>query len=71
MCGAQTVSVAVFPVADGLPVEWDGSVRRLTLKETQVAFITRAHLRFTHSEHPQADLTYAITRPCHSPRHPG
>uniref|UniRef100_A0A3Q2YJU6 Fras1 related extracellular matrix 1b n=1 Tax=Hippocampus comes TaxID=109280 RepID=A0A3Q2YJU6_HIPCM len=68
---SQTVAVAVFPVEDGLPVEWDGSVRRLTLKETQVAFITRAHLRFTHSERPQADLTYAITRPCHSPQRPG
>ncbi|XP_051929938.1 FRAS1-related extracellular matrix protein 1b isoform X2 [Hippocampus zosterae] len=68
---AYTVAVAVFPVDDGLPVEADGSVRRLTLKETQVAFITRAHLHFTHSERPGAHLTYTITRPCHSPRRPG
>ncbi|XP_049585835.1 FRAS1-related extracellular matrix protein 1b isoform X4 [Syngnathus scovelli] len=67
---AYTVSVVVFPMEDELPVESGGSVRHLTLKETQVAFVTRAHLRFSHPEHPHADLTYTITLPCHSPTRP-
>ncbi|KAM9797536.1 FRAS1-related extracellular matrix protein 1b isoform 3-T5 [Syngnathus typhle] len=68
---AYMVSVVVFPMEDELPVESGGSVRHLTLKETQVAFVTRAHLCFSHPEHPHADLTYTVTLPCHSPTHPG
>ncbi|XP_077390356.1 FRAS1-related extracellular matrix protein 1b isoform X2 [Festucalex cinctus] len=68
---AYTVSVVVFPVEDELPVESAASVRHLTVEETQVAFITRAHLRFTHVEHPDADLSYTVTRPCYSPQQPG
>ncbi|XP_061680721.1 FRAS1-related extracellular matrix protein 1b isoform X3 [Syngnathoides biaculeatus] len=68
---AYTVVVRVFPVEDQLPVESPGRVRHVTVKETQVAYITRAHLHFTHPEHPQAELTYNVTRPCYSPRHPG
>nr|XP_061790288.1 FRAS1-related extracellular matrix protein 1-like [Nerophis lumbriciformis] len=68
---AYTVVVSVFPVEDQLPAEASGSVRHVTLKETEVAYITRAHLHFTHAEHPHTDLTYTVTRPCYSPGHPG
>ncbi|XP_077463908.1 FRAS1-related extracellular matrix protein 1b [Stigmatopora argus] len=66
-----TVAVSVFPVEDQLPAEAPGSVRHVTLKETQVAYITRAHLHFSHAEHPHSDLTYTVTRPCFSPGNPG
>ncbi|XP_077572863.1 FRAS1-related extracellular matrix protein 1b isoform X2 [Stigmatopora nigra] len=66
-----TVAVSVFPVEDQLPAEAPGSVRHLTLKETQVAYITRAHLHFSHAEHPHSDLTYTVTRPCFGPGNPG
>lgn len=67
----QTVVVHVFPVKDQLPVEVSGSVRSLTVKETEVVYVTQAHLHFTDSEHPDADLTYVITQPCFSPARPG
>lgn len=67
----QTVVVHVFPVEDQVPVEVPGSVRSLTVKETEVVYIAQAHLHFTDREHPDADLTYVITQPCFSPLHPG
>ncbi|XP_049444192.1 FRAS1-related extracellular matrix protein 1b [Epinephelus fuscoguttatus] len=66
-----TVVVHVFPVKDQLPVEVSGSVRSLTVKETEVVYVTQAHLHFTDREHPDTDLTYVITQPCFSPLHPG
>uniref|UniRef100_A0A4W6CZ86 Fras1 related extracellular matrix 1b n=1 Tax=Lates calcarifer TaxID=8187 RepID=A0A4W6CZ86_LATCA len=66
-----TVVVHVFPVKDQLPVEVPGSVRSLTVKETEVVYITQSHLHFTDREHPGTDLTYVITQPCFSPLHPG
>uniref|UniRef100_A0A673C1D9 Fras1 related extracellular matrix 1b n=1 Tax=Sphaeramia orbicularis TaxID=375764 RepID=A0A673C1D9_9TELE len=66
-----TVVVHVFPVKDQLPVEVSGSVRSLTVKETEVVYVTHAHLHFVDREHPDADLTYVITQPCFSPVHPG
>ncbi|XP_070764752.1 FRAS1-related extracellular matrix protein 1b [Enoplosus armatus] len=66
-----TVVVHVFPVKDQLPVEVSGSVRSLTVKETEVVYVTPAHLHFTDREHPDADLTYVITRPCFGPLRPG
>ncbi|KAM9831469.1 FRAS1-related extracellular matrix protein 1b [Neosynchiropus ocellatus] len=66
-----TVVVHVFPVKDQLPVEVSGSVRTLTLKETEVVYITPSHLHFSDKEHPETDLTYVITRPCFSPQRPG
>ncbi|XP_035763480.1 FRAS1-related extracellular matrix protein 1-like [Neolamprologus brichardi] len=66
-----TVVVHVFPVEDQVPVEVPGSVRSLTVKETEVVYITQAHLHFTDREHPDADLTYVITQPCFSSLHPG
>ncbi|XP_038570885.1 FRAS1-related extracellular matrix protein 1b isoform X2 [Micropterus salmoides] len=66
-----TVVVHVFPVKDQLPVEVSGSVRSLTVKETELVYVTQAHLHFTDREHPDTDLTYVITQPCFSPMHPG
>ncbi|KAF1385246.1 hypothetical protein PFLUV_G00105740 [Perca fluviatilis] len=66
-----TVVVHVFPVKDQLPMEVSGSVRSLTVKETEVVYITQSHLHFTDREHPDTDLTYVITQPCFSPLHPG
>ncbi|RVE74139.1 hypothetical protein OJAV_G00038340 [Oryzias javanicus] len=65
-----TMVVHIFPVKDQLPAEVPGSVRSLTVKETEVVFITQAHLHFTDSEDPEADLTFIITQPCFSPKHP-
>uniref|UniRef100_A0A3Q3MFJ2 Fras1 related extracellular matrix 1b n=1 Tax=Mastacembelus armatus TaxID=205130 RepID=A0A3Q3MFJ2_9TELE len=62
-----TVVVHVFPVKDQLPVEVSGSVRSLRVKETEVVYITQAHLHFTDREHPDSDLTYVITQHCFSP----
>ncbi|XP_069376243.1 FRAS1-related extracellular matrix protein 1b isoform X2 [Paralichthys olivaceus] len=66
-----TVVLHVFPVKDQLPVEASGSVRSLTVKETEVVYITQSHLHFTDREHPDTDLTYTVTQPCFSPLHPG
>ncbi|XP_035502757.2 FRAS1-related extracellular matrix protein 1b isoform X2 [Scophthalmus maximus] len=67
----HTLVVQVFPVKDQLPVEASGSVRSLTVKETDVVYITQSHLHFTDREHPGSDLTYVVTQPCFSPLHPG
>uniref|UniRef100_A0A3B5APF7 FRAS1-related extracellular matrix protein 1-like n=1 Tax=Stegastes partitus TaxID=144197 RepID=A0A3B5APF7_9TELE len=61
-----TVVVHVFPVKDQLPVEAQGTVRSLTVKETELVFITQNQLLFTDPEHPDTDLTYVITQPCFS-----
>lgn len=63
--------VHVFPVKDQLPVEVVGSVRSLTVRETDVVYITQTHLHFTDREQPDSDLTYVITQPCFSPQNPG
>uniref|UniRef100_A0A3P8UIS6 Fras1 related extracellular matrix 1b n=1 Tax=Cynoglossus semilaevis TaxID=244447 RepID=A0A3P8UIS6_CYNSE len=65
-----TVVVHVFPVKDQLPVEVAGSVRSLTVRETDVVYITQTHLHFTDREQPDSDLTYVITQPCFSPQNP-
>ncbi|XP_056132911.1 FRAS1-related extracellular matrix protein 1b [Lampris incognitus] len=67
----HTVVVHVFPVKDQLPVEVSGSVRSLTVRETDVLYLTPAHLHFTDRENPDTDLSYTITRPCFSPAQPG
>ncbi|XP_023809830.1 FRAS1-related extracellular matrix protein 1 isoform X2 [Oryzias latipes] len=65
-----TMVIYIFPVKDQLPVEVSGTIRSLTVKETEVVFITQAHLHFTDSEDPGADLTFIITQPCFSPARP-
>lgn len=62
-----TMVVHVFPVKDQLPVEVPGSVRALTVRETEVVYLTKSHLHFTDREHPDADPAYSITQSCFGP----
>ena len=63
--------VQVFPVKDQLPVEVSGAVRSITLRETEVVYLTQSHLHFRAPEHSDADLAYVITQPCFSTIKPG
>ncbi|XP_051549151.1 FRAS1-related extracellular matrix protein 1b isoform X2 [Myxocyprinus asiaticus] len=63
----HTVVIHVFPVKDQLPVEVSGTVRSITVKETEVVYITQRNLHFRDTEHPDTDLMYVITHPCFSP----
>ncbi|XP_009294520.1 FRAS1-related extracellular matrix protein 1b isoform X1 [Danio rerio] len=63
----HTVVIHVFPVKDQLPVEVSGTVRSITVKETEVVYITQSLLHFRDTEHPDTDLMYVITHPCFSP----
>lgn len=56
---------------DQLPVEVSGTVRSLTVRETEVVHISQSQLHFTDRENPEADLTYVITQSCFSPLQPG
>ncbi|XP_036442581.1 FRAS1-related extracellular matrix protein 1b isoform X2 [Colossoma macropomum] len=67
----HTVVIHVFPVKDQLPVEVSATVRSITVKETEVVYITQSHLHFRAPEHPDTDLMYLITQPCFSPAKPG
>ncbi|KAG7327532.1 hypothetical protein KOW79_009138 [Hemibagrus wyckioides] len=66
----HTVMVHVFPVKDQLPVEVSGTVRSITVKETELVYITQRHLHFQAPEHPDTDLMYFITQSCFSPTKP-
>ncbi|KAB5559145.1 hypothetical protein PHYPO_G00025590 [Pangasianodon hypophthalmus] len=66
----HTVVVHVFPVKDQLPVEVSGTVRSITVKETELVYITQSHLHFQAPEHPDTDLMYFITQSCFSPNKP-
>ncbi|KAA0712127.1 FRAS1-related extracellular matrix protein 1 [Triplophysa tibetana] len=66
----HTVVIHVFPVKDQLPVEVSGTVRSITVKETEVVYITQSQLHFRDTENPDTDLMYVITRPCFSPGNP-
>uniref|UniRef100_A0A4W4GI01 C-type lectin domain-containing protein n=1 Tax=Electrophorus electricus TaxID=8005 RepID=A0A4W4GI01_ELEEL len=63
----HTVVVHVFPVKDQLPVEVSGTLRSLSVKETEVVYITQSHLQFRAPEHPDTDLMYTVSQPCFSP----
>ncbi|XP_028856567.1 FRAS1-related extracellular matrix protein 1b [Denticeps clupeoides] len=67
----HTVVVHVFPVKDQLPNEVSGTVRSVTVKETEVVCITQSHLHFRDPEHKDTDVAYFITQPCFSPTNPG
>ncbi|XP_077082463.1 FRAS1-related extracellular matrix protein 1b isoform X2 [Siphateles boraxobius] len=60
----HTVVIHVFPVKDQLPEEVSGTVRSITVKETEVVYITQSHLHFRDIEHSDTDLMYVITHPC-------
>ncbi|XP_060735779.1 FRAS1-related extracellular matrix protein 1b [Tachysurus vachellii] len=66
----HTVVVHVFPVKDQLPVEVSGTVRSVTVKETELVYITQHHLHFEAPEKPNTDLMYFITQSCFSPTKP-
>ncbi|XP_062868751.1 FRAS1-related extracellular matrix protein 1b [Trichomycterus rosablanca] len=66
----NTVVIHVFPVKDQLPVEVSGTVRSITVKETELVYITQSHLHFQAPEHPDSDLMYFITQSCLSPTNP-
>ncbi|KAI5101073.1 fras-related extracellular matrix protein 1b isoform X1 [Silurus meridionalis] len=66
----HTVVVHVFPVKDQLPVEVSGTIRSITVKETELVYITQNHLHFQAPEHPETDLMYFITQSCFSPTKP-
>uniref|UniRef100_A0A8C7DFZ2 Fras1 related extracellular matrix 1b n=1 Tax=Oncorhynchus kisutch TaxID=8019 RepID=A0A8C7DFZ2_ONCKI len=63
----HTVVIHVFPVKDQLPVEVSGSVRSVTVRETDVVYLTQSHIHFRDTEHPDTDLSFFITTPCFSP----
>ncbi|MBN3307306.1 FREM1 protein, partial [Amia calva] len=67
----HTVVVHISPVKDQLPVEVLGSVRAITVKETEVAYISKSHLHFRDTESPDTDLMYFVTQPCFAPARPG
>ncbi|XP_030646966.1 FRAS1-related extracellular matrix protein 1b [Chanos chanos] len=67
----HTVVIHVFPVKDQLPVEMPGTIRSITVKETEVIHLTQSHLHFKDAEHPDTDLLYFITQPCFSPTNTG
>ncbi|TRY82884.1 hypothetical protein DNTS_001526 [Danionella cerebrum] len=52
----HTVVIHVFPVKDQLPVEVSGMVRSITVKETEVVYITQNHLNFRDTERLDTDL---------------
>ncbi|XP_016376586.1 FRAS1-related extracellular matrix protein 1-like [Sinocyclocheilus rhinocerous] len=64
----HTVVIHVFPVKDQLPEEVSGTVRSITVKETEVVYITQSHLHFRDTEHSDTDLMYVIIHPCFNPR---
>ncbi|KAG5850921.1 hypothetical protein ANANG_G00087500 [Anguilla anguilla] len=63
----QTVVIHVSPVKDQLPVEVSGSVRSITVRETEIIRLTQGQLHFRDTESPDTDLMYLITQPCFSP----
>ncbi|KAG5275412.1 hypothetical protein AALO_G00120010 [Alosa alosa] len=67
----QAMVVHVFPVKDQLPVEMSGTVHFITVKETEVVYLTQNHLHFRDPENRDTDLAYFITQPCFSLNKPG
>ncbi|XP_069482158.1 FRAS1-related extracellular matrix protein 1 [Ambystoma mexicanum] len=63
LSGPQVVVVHITPVDDQLPKEALGTVRHLTVKETEIVHLTKKHLHFVDLESPQRELTYSISTP--------
>ncbi|XP_020638622.3 FRAS1-related extracellular matrix protein 1 isoform X2 [Pogona vitticeps] len=59
----QVVRVHIIPVNDQLPKEVSGVSRHLTVKETEIAHLTKKHLDFTDTEAQERELIYTITSP--------
>ncbi|KAJ7335466.1 hypothetical protein JRQ81_013407 [Phrynocephalus forsythii] len=59
----QVVRVHIIPVDDQLPKEASGVSRHLTVKETEIAHLTKKHLHFIDTEAQERELLYTITSP--------
>ncbi|XP_028668320.1 FRAS1-related extracellular matrix protein 1b [Erpetoichthys calabaricus] len=64
----HVVVIHISPVKDQLPKEVPGTVRAITVKESDIAYITKSHLHFRDVESPDADLMYFVTQPCFVPQ---
>ncbi|XP_075037866.1 FRAS1-related extracellular matrix protein 1-like [Mixophyes fleayi] len=65
------VVIHIAPVKDQLPREVVGTTRHLSVKENEVARITKQNLHFTDTESPDSQLLYTVTKPCYSATTPG
>ncbi|XP_062985314.1 FRAS1-related extracellular matrix protein 1 [Elgaria multicarinata webbii] len=59
----QVVRVHVIPVDDQPPKEVPGVSRHLTVKETEIALLTKKHLNYKDMEAQERELFYTITSP--------
>ncbi|XP_029140355.1 FRAS1-related extracellular matrix protein 1 [Protobothrops mucrosquamatus] len=59
----QIIRVHIIPVNDQLPKESPGTNRHLTVKETEIAYLTKKHLHYIDMETQDSELMYTITSP--------
>ncbi|KAL8203135.1 UNVERIFIED_CONTAM: FRAS1- extracellular matrix protein 1 [Gekko kuhli] len=59
----QVVIVHIIPVDDQLPKEASGVSRYLSVKETEIAHLTKKHLNYIDTEAQERELVYTITSP--------
>ncbi|XP_060618381.2 FRAS1-related extracellular matrix protein 1 isoform X3 [Anolis sagrei] len=59
----QVVRVHIIPVDDQLPKETPGVNRHLTVKETEIAYLTKKQLSFIDTEAQDRELIYTVTSP--------
>ncbi|XP_053149054.1 FRAS1-related extracellular matrix protein 1-like [Hemicordylus capensis] len=60
---SQVVIIHIIPVDDQLPKEASGVSRHLTVKETEIAHLTKKHLNYIDIEAQERELIYNITSP--------
>ncbi|XP_042310518.1 FRAS1-related extracellular matrix protein 1 isoform X3 [Sceloporus undulatus] len=59
----QVIRVHIIPVDDQLPKETSGVKRHLTVKETEIAYLTKKHLNFIDTEAEDRELIYTVISP--------
>ncbi|XP_061486151.1 FRAS1-related extracellular matrix protein 1 isoform X3 [Rhineura floridana] len=59
----QELRVHIIPVDDQLPKEASGMHRHLTVKESEIAYLTKKHLNYIDMEAQERNLIYTITSP--------
>ncbi|KAM3843674.1 FRAS1-related extracellular matrix protein 1 [Vipera latastei] len=59
----QIIRLHIIPVNDQLPKESPGTNRHLTVKETEIAYLTKKHLHYIDMETQDSELIYTITSP--------